>query len=79
MYKTKITVAQWKRYKTEYRKWYKNHFGENRSQIITSLDYTQLVSYIQAHILTNMPTSGIVEIIGKNGTEQEIHYIVNCL
>ena len=79
MYKTKITLAQWKRYKTEYRKWYKNHFGENRSPIITDLDYSLLVSYIQAKVLPNMPTSGIVEIISSNGVEQEIHYKVNCM
>ena len=79
MYKTKITLTQWKRYKTEYRKWYKNHFGKNRSQIISDLDYSQLVSYIQAKVLPNMPTSGIVEIISSNGVEQEVHYKVNCM
>ena len=77
MYKTKITLAQWKRYKTEYRKWYKNHFGKNRSQIITDLDYSQLVSYIQAKVLPNMSTSGVIEIISTNGVEQEVHYKVN--
>lgn len=75
---TQIKEYQWEKYRAQYRKWYKNHFGVTRCKITTPNDTIQLISYIQANILTSMPTKGQIEIIKKNNYTFKINYEVNC-
>jgi len=74
---TQIKEYTWNKYRAEYRKWYKNHFGVSRCIITTNNDTIQMISYIQAKLLPSMPTKGTIEVIQKTGVYR-VNYEVNC-